>query len=63
MRAVDDLDYFKATYGLRDQDVLLVPFGSRVYGTHDADSDFDYLAIVPRILNMTTDRRAPRAFH
>jgi hypothetical protein len=44
---VNDLDYFKATFGLRDEDVLLVPFGSRVYGTHDDDSDHDYLAIVP----------------
>jgi hypothetical protein len=49
---MNDLDYFKATFGLREEDVLLVPFGSRVYGTHGDDSDYDYLAIVP------TNRRA-----
>jgi hypothetical protein len=42
-----DLEYFKATFGLADEDVLLVPFGSRVYGTHAENSDHDYLAIVP----------------
>lgn len=25
---------------------LLIPYGSRVYGTHKEDSDFDYIAIV-----------------
>jgi predicted nucleotidyltransferase len=44
---MDDIDYFKATYGLRDCDVLIVPYGSRVYGTHKEDSDYDYMAIVP----------------
>jgi hypothetical protein len=59
---VDDLDYFKATYGLRDRDVLLVPFGSRVYGTHTDESDFDYLAIVPanRIADSCTEYRRNR---
>src|SRR5262245_52840301 len=42
-----DLEYFKATYGLRDCDVLIVPYGSRVYGTHKEDSDYDYIAIIP----------------
>lgn len=44
---MDDIEYFKATYGLRDQDVLLIPYGSRVYGTHKDDSDYDYIAVVP----------------
>jgi hypothetical protein len=42
-----DLEYFHARYGLRENEVLLFPFGSRVYGTARADSDFDYLAVVP----------------
>ena len=42
-----DLEYFKATYGLRDCDVLIIPYGSRVYGTHNDNSDYDYMAIVP----------------
>lgn len=41
------IEYFKAAYGLRDQDVILVPYGSRVYGTHSDKSDYDYIAIVP----------------
>jgi predicted nucleotidyltransferase len=44
---MDDIEYFKSTYGLRDRDVLLIPYGSRVYGTHKEDSDYDYMAIVP----------------
>ena len=44
---MDDLAYFKATYGLRDEDVIFVPYGSRVYGTHSENSDYDYMAIVP----------------
>jgi predicted nucleotidyltransferase len=44
---MDDLAYFKATYGLRDEDVLLFPYGSRVYQTHKEDSDYDWLAIIP----------------
>lgn len=44
---MDDISYFKATYGLRDCDLLLVPYGSRVYGTNKDDSDYDYIAIVP----------------
>jgi hypothetical protein len=42
-----DLEYFRARYGLREAEVLLFPFGSRVYGTARADSDHDYLAVVP----------------
>ena len=44
---MDALEYFRATYGLREQDVLFVPYGSKVYGTAGKDSDDDYLAIVP----------------
>lgn len=42
-----DLERFKQTYGLRDCDVMLIPYGSRVYQTHMAQSDYDYIAIVP----------------
>jgi hypothetical protein len=42
-----DLEYFRARYGLGEAEVLLFPFGSRVYGTARADSDYDYLAVVP----------------
>lgn len=41
------LDYFLATYGLRETDVIFVPYGSRVYGTEKPWSDRDYMAIVP----------------
>lgn len=41
------LDYFKATYGLRDQDILVFPYGSRVYGTHSEASDHDFIVVVP----------------
>jgi predicted nucleotidyltransferase len=44
---MDDFEYFKATYGLRDEDVVFVPYGSRIYGTNRPDSDYDYMAIVP----------------
>lgn len=44
---MDGLEYFKATYGLRDQDVIFFPYGSRVYGTHSEKSDYDYMAVVP----------------
>ena len=47
---MNDLDCFKAAYRLRDEDVLLFPFGSRVYGTHEEDSDYDYLAALPESL-------------
>jgi len=39
-------EQFKATYGLRDQAVLLFPYGSRVYGTASEKSDHDYLAVI-----------------
>ena len=29
-----DVEYFMCTYGLREVDVDLIPYGSRVYGTH-----------------------------
>lgn len=44
---MDGLEYFKARYGLRDQDVLIYPYGSRVYGTQSEKSDYDYIAIIP----------------
>lgn len=44
---MNGVDYFKATYGLSDKDTILVPYGSRVYGTHSDKSDYDYMAIVP----------------
>lgn len=40
------IDHFKSTYGLKDQDFLLIPYGSRVYGTNSENSDYDYLAII-----------------
>ena len=48
------IDQFKATYGLRDEDVLLIPYGSRVYGTHSDKSDYDFLAIIPQNRNADT---------
>ena len=42
-----DLEYFLATYGLNEGQVTFVPYGSRVYGTNNANSDYDYMAIVP----------------
>lgn len=41
---MQDLSHFKATYNLSD--FAVVPYGSRVYGTHKEDSDYDYMAIV-----------------
>lgn len=41
-----DIEVFKATYGFRDQDILMVPYGSQVYGTARPDSDEDYMGIV-----------------
>ncbi len=38
---------FLTTYRLKRQDVLFVPYGSRVYGTASKDSDEDYIVIVP----------------
>jgi len=40
------IEYFKAQYGLRDQSVLLFPYGSRVYGTATDTSDHDYMAVI-----------------
>ena len=48
------LEYFKATYGLRDCDLLLIPYGSRVYGTYSDKSDYDYIAIIPKHYNELT---------
>ena len=43
---MQNLERFKQTYGLRDCDVILIPYGSRVYQTHSVKSDYDYIAIV-----------------
>lgn len=43
---MNDIETFKATYGLRDKDVLMIPYGSKVYGTARPDSDEDYMAVV-----------------
>ena len=39
------LDHFREKYGLRNQAVLLFPYGSQVYGTASDKSDYDYLAV------------------
>lgn len=56
---MNDVEYFRATYGLREEDVVLVPYGSRVYGTHKEDSDYDYIALVPpnRMVDTGTEYR------
>lgn len=46
-RVQNSIAYFKATYGLREEDVVLFPYGSRVYGTASEKSDYDYLAVIP----------------
>lgn len=38
--------HFLTKYGFKESDVLIIPYGSRVYGTHNEKSDYDYLAIV-----------------
>lgn len=54
-----DIEYFRATYGLRECDVVLIPYGSRVYGTHREDSDYDYIGLVPanRMVDTGTEYR------
>lgn len=47
MPDLTDIEYFRATYGLRECDVVLIPYGSRVYGTHSEKSDYDYIGLVP----------------
>lgn len=42
---MDGIEKFKTTYSLRDQAVLLFPYGSRVYGTANEKSDYDYNAV------------------
>ena len=56
---MDNINYFRATYGLRECDVDLIPYGSRVYGTHKEDSDYDYIGIVPanRMVDTGTEYR------
>lgn len=41
-------DQFKNKYKLNGGGVLLFPFGSRVYGTHSEQSDYDFMAVVPK---------------
>lgn len=60
------LDYFLATYGLREIDVIFVPYGSRVYGTEKSWSDHDFIAIVPenrRVDTGTEYRRGDTDIH
>lgn len=54
-----DIEYFRATYGLRECDVQLIPYGSRVYGTHSESSDYDYIGLVPpkRMVDTGTEYR------
>lgn len=47
MTLQEEIDYFRYTYGFREQDVSLIPFGSRVYGTHRETSDYDFIGIIP----------------
>lgn len=51
---MEGIEYFKARYGLRDQSVLIFPYGSRVYGTAKADSDHDYNAVILDKRNIET---------
>ena len=53
-----DIEYFLTTHALKESDVTFIPYGSRVYGTHKEDSDYDYIGIVPnwnRKLNTGTE--------
>lgn len=48
------LNNFKATYGLTDRDIIVFPYGSRVYGTCSDKSDYDYNVVVPDSCNAKT---------
>ncbi len=39
--------HFENAYDLHESDYTVVPYGSRVYRTNKADSDYDYIAIIP----------------
>ena len=43
---MNEINRFKSQYGLGD-DIILAPYGSRVYGTQRSTSDYDYIAIIP----------------
>lgn len=51
------IDNFKKSYGFQDHDFLLIPYGSRVYGTHSDKSDYDFMAIVSRCASTGTEFR------
>lgn len=44
---MNGVDQFLTRHGLTAKDTVLVPYGSRVYGTHSDKSDHDFMAIVP----------------
>ena len=46
--AMTPFDQFKNKYKLNGGGVLLFPFGSRVYGTHSEQSDYDFMAVGPK---------------
>ena len=43
---MDELHRFRSQYKLKENQVLLIPYGSQVYGTAMPKSDEDYFAIV-----------------
>ena len=43
---MDELHRFRSQYKLKENQVLIIPYGSQVYGTATAKSDNDYYAIV-----------------
>jgi predicted nucleotidyltransferase len=50
----NDLDKFRDKYALSEREILLFPYGSRVYGTASANSDYDYNCVVPDRKNVLT---------
>jgi len=40
-------EQFLAAHGLTARNTLVMPYGSRVYGTAKPDSDYDFIAVVP----------------
>ena len=42
------IEHFKSHYKLKDKDFVLFPYGSRVYGTFGANSDYDYQCVIYR---------------
>ena len=43
---MDELHRFRSQYKLKENQVLLIPYGSQVYGTATPKSDEDYFAII-----------------